>query len=749
MKPALINKAKNKLNGVPNTDLIDLNFYFDVLKSRWFFISLFTLLVLVATIVSLMAVQPIYRATAVLLIESEQPKAVVSIDEIYGIDSSKKEYYFTQFELLKTRSIARKVSRQLDLYSRAEFIGVNDRFASLKALARHWEPTIGDYIDVEYWLSFLPKPAKSDPLLAAQRLEQRVLNKFKQSLTITPIRNTQLVRISFDSIDPELAAAAANAVGKTYIDSNLEARLMASREATEWLSVRVETLKQSALDSEDKLSEYLEQEGLVDVSGIDSLAGTELTDLSRRLSDARDKRVAAESIFYLLKENQGSGLAGLGSLAGNANHPQLRDIRLAEIDAERRVSELSKRYGPKHDRMQQAQAYLQSVRANAKEVLQDLASGISKELRSARQQEASLKAELDAKKQEFQSLAIKRASYEALKREVTSNRSLYDLFLTRQKETSVTGDFQSAIARFTDYATAPLEPAKPRKKLISLVALILGFIAAVLLAFASHSSNDTISQASDIESRLRLHPLGVIPMLKKRRFGSQELSDASVLYDKRQTRFSEAIRTVRTAMMLSLAQSKRKFVSVTSSVPGEGKTTVSINLAQAMAGMEKVLLIDCDLRQPSVGERFGLSSSHPGLSNLLVMGADLEDCVFVHEKSGLHVLAAGLLSPYPQELLSSPRFRNLLRDLSRQYNKIVIDTPPISAVSDALIVGRLTTASILVVKADSTRFEQVSQSIAKLIHVNVAVDGVILNQISEKNEKEYKYYNYYRDLQKA
>ncbi|WP_051326674.1 GumC family protein [Aliagarivorans taiwanensis] len=735
--PSLTNSAAAVSQpAMPQEELIDLRQYLSAIGKRWPMILGFTFLAaLLATLVAF-SIIPVYRATAVLLIEAEQ-RSAVSIEQVIGVDTSKQEYYLTQFELLKSRSIAEKVIARYGLEELPEFNGereptwldqVKNPIGSLRTFAS----------DSPLLQSWLPEQEPATEAELQEARKQHVMGTFSDRLTISPVRKTQLVKISFDSEDRHLAATLANAVGEAYIENNREARLLASQEATSWLEDRLGKLRAAVTASEDRLTAFLQQEGLVDVEGIDSLASTELSDLSRRLSDARDRRVAAESLYFVLQDNRNAGLAQLSSVPAISNHPQLRDVRLAEIEAERLVSELSKRYGPKHDRMIQARAQLATVQQRATELLSDLASGIEKELRSARKQENALQAELDSKKGQFQGIAVKRATYDALKREVDSNRKLYDLFLNRQKETAATNDFQTAVARFTDRASVPLSSTSPRRKVIVIGVASLALLITCVISLLQDSIRDTVDTSNDVRELLRLDPIGVVPLLKRTSLSDGVVSDNLVTGEKG-NEVNEAIRGIRTSILFKMAPLSRKLVSITSSVPGEGKTTMAIGLSLSIAKMEKTILVDCDLRKPSVGERFGIGRSSIGLTNYLMMGADLRDCIHTHKHSGLDILTAGMIAPNPQELLSSVEFKSLVDRLLADYDKVLFDTPPLSAVSDALIVGGVVGSSILVINSRKTKKNEVSESVSLLVNHGVLMEGVVLNKVRKTSSSYYSY----------
>ncbi|WP_295891672.1 polysaccharide biosynthesis tyrosine autokinase [uncultured Vibrio sp.] len=722
---------------ISQEQLIDLGYYFHLVKSRWLSISLFASLCTVIAAFAVMSITPTYKATATLLIESTQKNAI-SIEEVVGIDTSAKEYYLTQFEILKSNQVAQRVIDKLQL-------GANPIF---NPSIEPTEPGFVDGLKEQFYshplvAPYFPKTeiTEIDFNAAEEALNRQLLKKFKAGLTISPIRKTQLVNISFESSDPDLAATIANEVGLAFIENNLESKLLATEQATGWINQRLAELKQQLGDSEEALLDFLQQQELIDDSGIIALTSSELSNLTNRISKATDKRIETQAIYNALKNNSRTDIATISSIPLISNHPQIRDIRLAESNAEKQVSELSKRYGTKHDKMIQAQAQLRAIQERANSVVSKLINGIEKELLSAKNQEQLLKQELLNKKDEFQSLSIIKREYDALKREVDSNAKLYDLFLTRQKETSATSDFSAANARFSDYALTPEFPSKPNKKLVVAMAFVASFGFAIVIVICLDAFNSTIETARDFENKLGLLPTGTMPLIKDKKYKKAPI-DSSVFNSEKFSVFNESIDSIRTSLILSLHNSKRKVLAISSSVPGEGKTTTSINLANSFAKLEKVLLIDCDFRKSSIALRFGLSTSHPGLTNILLMNASVQDSVAKIGDSNLDVLCAGMLAPNPQELLSSRKFEELLNHLESKYDRIIIDTPPILPVKDAFIVGKLTQGIILVLKANSTTKSVYQHTMMLFSKHDINVDGVVLNQVVVPKKGKHLYSEY-------
>ncbi|USD67040.1 polysaccharide biosynthesis tyrosine autokinase [Vibrio sp. SCSIO 43136] len=701
--------------------MIDLGYYYHLIKTRWASIFLFAFLCTAISVLVVLSITPTYKATATLLIEASQKKAV-SIEEVVGIDTRAAEYYLTQFEILKSNQVAQRVIDKLNLEQLEEFNPslIQSEPSLLSEIKQQLKshPLIAAY--------FSNKEVLVDESTADEALNRTVLKLFKSKLTISPIRKTQLVYISFESQDPKLAATIANEVGQAFIDNNLESKLLVTAQATGWINQRLEELKQNLDASEEALLAFLQKQKLIDDSGISALTSSELSNLTERLSKATDKRIETQALYNALKNNKNADIKTLTSISLISNHPQVRDIRLAEANAEKEVSELSKRYGPKHDRMIRANAQLASIQKRANELVAKLINGIGKELSSAREQERLLEAELLDKKGEFQALSVVKREYDALKREVDTNANLYDLFLTRQKETSATSDFNATNARITDYALIPELPSKPNKKLIISLAFVGSFGLYIVLLVLQDMFNSTIDSMRDFEKTFGLLPTGSLPKINCK----ANVIDSNVFNNKNYLSFSESVDSLRTSLLINFHGKNRKMFAISSSVPGEGKTTCAITLAHSFSKLEKVLIVDCDLRKPSVAPRLNIDSSRPGVGQILLMGTSVDDCICELKESRLHVLPAGMLVPNPQQLLSGDSFDRLISTLEKKYDRIIFDTPPILPVKDAFIIGKKAGGIMLVLKANSTTKSVYRHATELFSHHEIYIDGVVINQAS-------------------
>jgi len=729
-----MNQTNENLNN--NEEVIDLGAYLNIIKrAKWRILSFATVVTLLTIMVTLTLV-PKYIATATLLIEAEQAKAV-SFQEIYGLDSNKKEYYLTQFEVMKSDSIAREVITKLDLKSHEDFISKPSILGEFKTLVKDVFP----FLNKKELLELTPQEKNDREMLG-------LLAIFKSKLVISPIRSTQLVNVSFESSDPKLAALVANTVGEVYIENQMRAKMGITQQASTWLNTRLSQLRIQLDGSEARLQSYREQQKLVDIEGIAGLATQELEQISQQLIVARNEKNNLESINRVIREYGNNNLELLGSMPEITSHRVIQDVKREVILVERKLSDLGEVYGPKHPKMISANAELATVKSNLDKQIKGLITGIEKELNRITRTVSALESDLVKIRAEYQDITRKETQYNQLKREVETNRNIFNTFLSRSKETEVTSDFTSAAARFTDRAYAPKEPSKPSKALIIVLSFIASLGFAVVMSFVFDALNDTVKTKSDVEGKLAQRMLGLLPYIKtpKNRF-----FPIHAYLDEQYRLFAESVRTFRTSLLLTQLDREHKVIAVTSSSPGEGKTTTSANLAMSLAQMGKVLLIDADLRKPSIAKRFDIPVFHPGLSNLIVGTEQLSECVHIDELSGVAIMPSGQIPGNPLELLSNARFSEVLEILKTKYDHIVIDTPPTQAVSDALVIAQNVDSVIYVVKSDITRIKPITAGIERLFEAKAHVAGVVLNQVDmskSKDEHSHGYYDYFDYSQK-
>lgn len=702
---------------------------------KWGIISLVLVVTMVA-ILAVLAITPIYRAAATLMIEQKGAK-VVSIEQVYGLEGAGSEYLQTQFELLKSRALAERVVRQLNLTTHAEFDPRQqpEPLIDIKGLLANF-----DFHKVVP--ATMPGDLEDPEALTEAEIFDQVTRSFMERVTIAPQGKSQLVQVQVEMADAQTAAIAANALANGFIESQLEATMEMSMTATNWMNSRLGELRTKLKDSEDRLQAFREAENLVDVDGVTTISAAELSLTGDRMIDARRQRAEAESQYRQVQTMRGGGWQRLATIPAVLGHPLIQQFKTEQAKAQAKVEELSKRYGPRHPAMTAARSELSAAEGSLKGQVEQIVAGIERNYQLALANENSLRASFNANKSQIQDISRKEFQLRELQREVDGNRALYDTFMTRLKETAATADLETANARVVDPATVPTEPVKPKKTLIVAIAALLALFAGVGLTLLLDALNNTFKSTEEIENRLNIPVLGILPQMKVKE--RREL--ARMFTADTDKSFSESIRTIRTGVVLSGMDHPHKVMVITSSIPGEGKSTVSVNLAFALGQMERVILIDADLRRPTLAKSFEFPVGTPGLANLIAGTARLEECI--QQVDGIDMICAGTVPPNPLELLSSPRFAKAVEVLKNKYDRIIIDSPPTQAVSDAIVLSTFADSLLYVVKSASTHIPLVEKGVGQLLQNNAPVKGIVLNQVDIKKAKRYGYsyggyYDYY------
>lgn len=718
-------------------EFIDIQqIYQAVWRKKWRIILLSFLAMIIASLL-VMSIEPTFKATAKMQIEQQEAQ-ILSIEQIYGIDGASSEYLKTQFELLRSRTLAERVVNELNLVNHPIY-----DFRQHPEPAFSLKQTIIDF-DVHNLIpGLLPEDFAEEKVITDEDVFGYAVFRVMNQLEITPINKTQLVEIAIESKDPFLAADIANSFATNFINSQLDAEMEASLNAASWMNNRLTELRQNLKNSEITLQEFKEKEGLIDVGGIVTVSADELSAINQRLVDARAKLAEIRSQYQQVRSIKKSNWKKLASVPAVLSNPLVQTFKAEEAKAQAKVDEYSKRYGQRHPYMQTAIGELKSAQASLKTHVEQIAASIKRQYQIAAANVNSLKQSVKENKQEIQSISKNEFRLRELQREVNYNKEIFDTFMTRYKETTATTDLDTSNARIVDKANVPGGPIKPNKKLIIILAGILAGLLAVLLTIIVQILNNTFKTTEDVESKLNLPVLGIIPLIKRKKDQKVGLT----FHKDNHKIFTECVRTIRTSVMLSSLDTNHKVVVVTSSIPGEGKSTISINLSDAISQMEKTILIEADMRRPTISKILGLPPGTPGLANLITGSNTLDECI-QSLYGGIDTIVAGVVPPNPLELISSDRFEKLILELSEKYDRIIIDSPPVHAVSDTLVLSKYADSVIYIVKSDSTDIKVAEKGIGKLLQNKSPVRGVILNQVDIQKSKKQGYtfdgyYDYY------
>ena len=664
----------------------------------------------------------IYRATATILIEPRNNRAV-QLQEVYDPGIGTTEYFNTQFEILGSRALAAKLVERLNLTGRPEFAPQPSR--SLLS-------TLGQY------LPFLPAAAPPPIAESSAAAAERITDVVGGSSSVEPIVRTQLVRVHMDSTSPALAKDMANALSEVYIESTLESRMEATRKASQWLTDKLAEIRQLLEQSESRLQNYREQEKLVVVGGDRGLLDAAILDSSQRLRDTQKVRVELESTYNRIRE-AGDDPVKLDLIRNLLGSPSVGQTREAYLNAQAQAKQIEERYGQKHPQMVDASARLEQAQRAYYEQLRNAAQGLKAQYEVALKTERQFSGNVAGATDRIRQLDRKQYAAGVLERDVTSNRELYDLFLKRFKEIDTESNYAPVSARVVETARLPAQPYKPNATRIMQIWGLLGALLGMLLSWLHLNLKVGARSSGDLQQITGLNTLAAVPYVRGR---SERRNLVETLLQKPNSQFSEAIRSLRTATQLSELDAHTRCILVTSAVAGEGKSTIAAALALSLTAHERVLLVDGDLRKSSLRECFAIPGKQPGLHELLIGSASLEDCLYHEARSGLTVLSASQSPGNAGEIVGSAAMQTLIKDLAGRYDRIIIDAPPVLAVGDALALARYADGILFVAKADSSAASVIHEALRQLASVRTRILGTVLNQADY--EQQYGYENQYQ-----
>jgi succinoglycan biosynthesis transport protein ExoP len=533
-----------------------------------------------------------------------------------------------------------------------------------------------------------------------------------------------------------LAAAVANATAEAYMQADLDARYKMSENAEQLLHQQLADLKAKWDASERALQAYRDREGMLDSKNtVLSGAGGQLEALTLKLVDAR---------FRLSEAEQAQNQVRAGNYESVPEVVKSESVQRAkeiEAEAERKLGEVSQRYGSNHQKFLAASGDVSAARANTRRQIQNLVASVTKEYEAARATANQIEEALARSKGTIQGLNQKEIGLGVLEREAATNRRLYQTFLSRFKETHASKYSQSSHARLVDAAAPALLPIRPAKARTVAIAAALSLLLGVIGSLLLKALNNTVRTSGDVEAKLHQRFLAALPVV----LGNGKQNIARAVLDHPHGLFAESIRTASTGVLLSALHTTRPIVVVTSSVRAEGKSTFAMNLAFSQAKTKRVLLIEGDMRRPCFAKVMNLSGEQKGLSQLLSGACTFEECLL--QVDGTFVISAGRIPPKPLELLASQEFRDLLAMLRDRCDMIIIDSPPVQLVSDALVIGSQSTGLIYVVMANKTLAPLARAGLKRVASANIPIFGVVLN--AQDFKKAERYYGDYASVSSA
>lgn len=701
-------------------DTLDLrDIWIVILKRRWA-IFIFFLVVITIVMIYTLRQQKIYQATASIIIEPMAPEVLSGVREVVDLGTggywTNKEFYETQYNIIKSRAIARRVIDKLGLDKDAHFLGL-------------------DHIKDPQERERVAK--KVDPI---KRLISRI--------TVEPIRNSRMVYIKVEDPNPEFAALLANTVASAYIEANLDTKLDATKSAGDWLSDQLNSLKEKVEKSEKALHDFKKAHNILSVSLEDNqnMLSQRLRSLSESLNKTEVQKIELKSmkdIVEKVKEDP-SKIDSLDMISQNSLIQRLKE---EYIKAKTAFLDITEKYGERHQKYQVAKKQLDLVEANIRQEMSNILESFENRYRAIVNTISELKRSIEETKQQAMDLNKLEVEYIKLKRDADNNLNLYQIVLKRQKETDLTGLLRANNVRRLDNALVPQSPIKPRINLHLLLGILIGIVGGVALAFLLERVDNTIKTQEDIERYLKLPFLGLIPLMKEddtRTLEQKGISNDLFVIEFPKSPVAESCRAIRTNLMFLSAEKRMKAIVVTSAGPRDGKTITVISLAISMAQTGKrTLIVDTDMRRPRIHRVFNIENT-TGISNYLISDVTLSQVVFPSNVPNLTICPCGPIPPNPAELMYTQRFREFVRDARESFDIVIFDSPPIAAVTDGVVISKIVDGVIVVAKAKKTTKNAVLQLKRQLKDVNAYIIGTILNEIDlESKEYNYYYYSYY------
>src|SRR6202051_2913382 len=700
-----------------------------LIKRKWMVTGVIVGIFMAVAIASLRQT-PIYEAASQIVINKADSNLITFKDSVPVVDYYDQSDLDTEVRILQSDLMALQVIRQLNLDKRPEFGGQADQK----------QPNL-----------------VADPLQTDSNRTSALLGGFRGNLHVTLIPNTRIIEIHYTSTDPQLAASAVNTLAATYVEQNFKTKFESTMQASDWLSKQLVDLQMKVETSQEKLVRYQREHEILGTDEKQNIITAKLDELNKEMTTAESDRMQKEAVYRQTQSNDPVAIAAAiisdtpmgGSGSGSALCDNLRD---QQANLKIQVAELSTQFGPSYPKVQQLNNQLKEIDVQLQSETNKAVDHLKQQYLAALQRETMLRGAFDKQKQEANKLNESAIEYSILKRDLDSNRTLYEGLLEKLKEAGVTAGLRSNNFRIINAARVPSAPSEPNIPRNLSFALVLGIITGVGLAFVLENMDNTVRTPEQAQIISGLPSLGMIPLGSKSGHGatgkrlaltpSKEVFE-TVTQIRPQSQMAESYRALRTSLLLSNLGAPPKVIMVTSARPQEGKTTTSINTAIVLAQKGvRVLLVDADLRRPSVHRALGMGA-RSGLSNVLTGSATLQQTITTSPiLPNLLIIPAGTPPPNPAELLASSNMRDLIAELRQQFDHIVIDTPPTLSVTDAVVLSPRADATILVIRSGHTTKQALRRARDILTQVNAHVAGVLLKAVDLTSPDYYYYYEY-------
>jgi len=719
-----------------------------IAKRRWTALGTILTVVGLTAFVTIRTV-PLYEAAARLMIEVERPRVIVfSDDEKNDRGDEFRDYQGTQRRILQSRALASRTIETLGIWQHPELGGgtpeelsfldkrVNDArefFASLpERFSKSPNYSRGGLVQYEG-----PDP---DEELGFKDGPERTpaLDAFLSRLKVTEVEDSRLVDVSYLSADPKLAAAVVNTLTTAYIDQNREFKTTVANEATEWLGTQLEEHRKQLQQSQQSLQKF--RESRPDASAIEGadLVLRRLEGLNAALLNARTERIEKETLHKQVEELSADRVA-LETLEPVRTNANVQGLKKRLADLEQQDQQLALTFGDKHPQRVTVRLELQGAQQQLDTEIQAIVERVARDYTAARSQELNLVRAVEAQRAEATAASGKRAEYDMLARAANTDQEIFQTLLQRTKQTGVTTGLVASNIRVVDPATVPQSPVTPNTRRNLSLSLFGGFLLSLCVVFFVDYMDKSISAPDQIKAEFGLECIGLIPLVD----GYKAVGPAPLINNVVPASLQEAIRSLRTGVLFASRGESLRSVLVTSTTPAEGKSMVAANLALSLAQTgQRVALIDADMRRPRLHGMFRIAQS-PGLSELVAGQATPKSAMVRTSVSGLWLMPSGSIPTNPAEMLSSTRFERFVHGLSEVFDWVIIDSPPVMAVTDAALLAHITAGVLYVMAAEEVTTPVVRHALEQLDAAHARFLGAVLNKVNLKRNSFY-YADYYR-----
>ena len=733
---------------VPDMDEeISLKDYLDVLLRRKWLVLGFLLLVFITTAIFTFSETRIYKAKATLEVSREQAR-VTKFEEMVGEEMRSQEFMQTQVALLESKTLAGRVAEKLDLKPRLDALQKRlgkDKGPGLMSLIK------GAVKDAVMWVMNWFRPGNEGEdgeqksykiALPEAVLEEKALTGFLMgNLSVEPRRNAMIIELSFTSPDRYLSKDVVETYSNEFVAWQMDKKLEGSRIAREFLTKQIKRAQIEVERSEDKLNRFAKQAGIVSLEGNLNSVYVQLEEINRSLAGAEGEFIRRESEYRQAVEE------GPSSLPQVMDNSMISALKGKHVQMESEYRQKSAIFHDAYPAVTALKMRMASVRSQIQQEEQKIFKSIKTQYESAKKQMTTLKKRAQERKQAAMDLNERATQYKIVERERDTNNAIYVSLLARAKEIESMVGISSSNIHIVDPGTLPILPFKPKVMLNLMLAIVVGLVGGVGLAFFMEYFADSITKPEEMTNRFHIPILGVAPQVKIEADGP--MVEKAFLGDPRSA-LCESIRTAKVSIQLARGDAHSRSFLFTSATQGEGKTTLATNMGMAFAQAgERVVIIDADLRRPRIHKIFSeaiasFNGEGKGLSSFLAGIVD-EEPVVPTEVSNLFIIPAGPIPPNPVELLASKRFGKLMENLERQYERIIMDSPPNQGFADVLVLSRRVGGVVLVMTLGETTRDAVRHFKRSILNVNGNILGCVINRVDFSKRYGYRsYYRYYR-----